>query len=232
MSSDKSSNKNAFSLNNIDNAYKSIQSIKKTNKEIIECCIHNVILMLKNRGIINFDTKDDLKNYAENLIKQHKTTTDENIYVLKNVKTNDNKTYIIRFINDKSDIDKLVKKSAGDETIMNEKLYNNILIIDKDIMTDNNQKSLNNISSSEVFSNADFQFDIISHVHQPKFQLLTKEEQKEVLKSYNVDKKSMKIMYEKIDSVAKYYNLKKGTIIKIIRPSENTSESVDYRIVK
>lgn len=86
------------------------------------------------------------------------------------------------------------------------------------------------LSNIEVFEEPFLMLNIIDHIDSPRYELLTEEQEKEVIDSYILKKKEMKKILTS-DPIVFYFNLKRGNIIRIIRPSEQSGNSVDYRIV-
>jgi DNA-directed RNA polymerase subunit H (RpoH/RPB5) len=72
--------------------------------------------------------------------------------------------------------------------------------------------------------------NIVDHVLVPKHIVLSKEETDAVLEAYRAKKRDM-MLIKTTDAVAKYYNMKPGEIVKIIRPSVMTVEAPAYRLV-
>ena len=72
--------------------------------------------------------------------------------------------------------------------------------------------------------------NIVEHVLVPTHIVLSKEETDNVLQAYRAKKRDMMII-RTTDPVAKYYNMKPGDIVKIIRPSVMTVENTAYRLV-
>ena len=102
------------------------------------------------------------------------------------------------------------------------------------IVQDINQKSENTIESystqSEVFKINQLMINIVDHVLVPKHIVLSKDETDAVLEAYRAKKRDM-MLIKTTDAVAKYYNMKPGEIVKIIRPSVMTVEAPAYRLV-
>jgi DNA-directed RNA polymerase subunit H (RpoH/RPB5) len=72
--------------------------------------------------------------------------------------------------------------------------------------------------------------NIVDHILVPKHIVLYQEESKAVLEAYCARKRDMNLIKSN-DPVAKYYNMKPGEVVKIIRPSIMTCESFAYRLV-
>lgn len=123
--------------------------------------------------------------------------------------------------------------SVGKSPIIGEffdkyKKFHKILVVEG-ISEKSKQQIISN-KHTEVFNESFFMLDLLEHVCSPKYEILSPTESKEMLESYHLLKKKMKRMFES-DPASYYLYLKKKQIVRIIRNSELTGGSIDYRIV-
>jgi len=201
--------------------------IEKSNHQQINEIKKNLIKMIVNRGFIN---RENEEKYIDRLVKQNNDDQEYDILLDNESNYNTtipNKKILIKIFDYK--ITSINKTSPiGEFTINNVKNYK-ILIVQ-----DINQKSYNIINSydspTEVFKLRELMINIVDHILVPKHIVLTEEESKAVLEAYCARKRDMNLIKSN-DPVAKYYNMKPGEVVKIIRPSIMTSETFAYRLV-
>lgn len=201
--------------------------IEKSNHQQLNEVKTNLIKMLSNRDLINIDS---IKKSIDKIIKDD---NDDQEYIIPlDNETNYNTTiknkkiyikifdYKITSVNKNSPIGEFISKYDKEYKIL--------------LVQDINQKSENIIESydtqTEVFKIAQLMINIVDHVLVPKHIVLTKEKTEDVLQAYRAKKRDMMII-RNTDPVAKYYNMKPGEIVKIIRPSVMTVETTAYRLV-
>lgn len=212
--------------------------IKKDSNTITESVITNIIKMLAYRGWIN-DNFDVMKKTIDDLLKSKR---DEKIYSIKLQKNLseietyeqfENKTEWKNFNGNNVVVFLSGQKITGKSQILLDFIskyntYHKIIVVDS--ITDKARQVLSSSKYTEVFTEMEFMMNITEHVCCPQFTVLTSQEIEELLLSYNVKKKELPKQYD-IDPISRYLYIKRGQVIRIIRNSETTGQSVAYRIV-
>jgi len=112
-----------------------------------------------------------------------------------------------------------------------ESVSNAILVLRVDI-TPYARQAVQEMSDAfriEHFKEAELLVDITEHILVPEHVVLSVNEKQELLKRYRL-KETQLPRIQPNDPVARYYGMKRGQVVKIIRPSETAGRYVTYRI--
>ena len=208
-----------------------MSDLQKKSEEIRRTVLTNILKMINTRGLINENT---LNKYI-NLFVNKKNEND--IYEIRlDTEINPQRENInnLNFIKNKIivklmliDIKGLKHQSIND--FIDTHKDNHKIFIFKNI-SDKPFNLLLEYPNVEVFNESYFMINLLDYVGSPKYEILNDEECEELLTSLNVQRNQLPQILS-FDPVSRYFNLRKGQILKIIRPSPQTIESVAYRIV-
>lgn len=201
--------------------------IEKSHHQQLNDIKTNIIKMFVNRGFIK---EDNFNKYVKKFISDENDDMEYTIMV--DAENNYNTTiknkkifikmldYKISSVNKNSPIGEFLSKYHDEYKLL--------------VVENINQKSEKIIShyktACEIFKTAELKICIADHILVPKHFVLTQEESKIVLETYNAKKKDMPLI-SSTDPVARYYNMKADDICKIERASVMTCTAPFYRIV-
>lgn len=179
--------------------------------------LRNCIKMLFNRNLIE---TQELNSVSENAVSDyddvsHTCTVQLSTGVAR-----------IKIVNEKIST---VSKINGLAQFLETKQEDRRIIICDDIIL-RAFKEIVEYPLTEVFWIQEFIIDPINHFLTPKHVPLSLAEKEEFLKEYNIKVRDIPRI-EKTDPIVRYYNLQVGDIVKIIRSSIASGESVSYRVV-
>jgi DNA-directed RNA polymerase subunit H (RpoH/RPB5) len=179
-----------------------------------EIIIDNFAKMLYNRGCFGDSNLNDLiksgiRNFAnyETFIKYN-----NEVFHLKII------PYKLNTIKKSEDIERFLDKHIDNKKIF--VILSGSTKIEKQLLEYNN---------TEVFNDVDLMVNIVDNNLVPKHILLSDEEAKNILIEYKINKENLPRILSG-DRIAKYYNIKPGQIVKIIRPSITAGEEILYRV--
>ena len=119
------------------------------------------------------------------------------------------------------------------EQMKGDTIDNGIIIISGQLAPQAKQKlqEINTEIQIECFSVSELVVNITEHELVPKHILLTDKEKKQLLDRYKIKEYQLpKILTT--DPVARYYGLKRGDVVKIVRVSETAGRYITYRIAQ
>lgn len=199
---------------------KTLFQVIKTEQDKTNTIIKNVLIMLSNRIYIEDDKKYQLLDPEKTINK-----IDDKGDGTFTFKTNNGDNFALKIIFQK--ISATGKQSAISEFFKEYAKFKKIIVAQ-----DFNNKIEIHVAKhhTQIFKEKMLLEDIIMNRDQPKFELLSPSEMEAVKEEYNITD-YMVVKMTRFDPITKYYDLKRGDIIRIIRPSSTSGEAVAYRIV-
>lgn len=186
-----------------------ITRLRMNNKEQMEIILENFSKMLFRRGLIKNQQKtlDTLKSSENKGVIKYKENDTDILIIVSFQKLNG--------IKKNSEIEDLLLKAKG---------YKFLIVSDATNKTYVQSK----LFKTELFTIYEFLHDITANPLVPQHLILSPSEKEDFLKIYQ-EKNLAKILEG--DVMVRYIGAKKGDIIKIIRETYNTGESIYYRKV-
>lgn len=117
---------------------------------------------------------------------------------------------------------------------MQEENISRAIIVVRQGMTPSAKQSLVDMAPKyilEMFMEAELMINITEHELVPEHVVMTTEEKKELLQRYKLKEHQLPRIQQS-DPVARYFGLKRGQVVRIVRPSETAGRYVTYRMVQ
>ncbi|XWV26581.1 DNA-directed RNA polymerase subunit 5 [Tupanvirus soda lake] len=200
---------------------KTLFAVIKPDTVKTKIILDNVLTMLGNRIYIDKNGEKQPLLIVEGAAKKIEDRGDGTY----TIKANNGENYAIKIVFQR--ISATGKQSIVSEFFKEYAQYRKILIA-----RDFNNKIADYVAKhhTQIFKEATLLSNLIDYRDQPKFELLSPSEMEKFKSEYNAtDYTTKKIL--RSDPVAKYFALRKGDIMRIIRPSPTSGEAIDYRIV-
>lgn len=199
---------------------KNLFPIMKDEAEKVKIIVENIIIMLSNRIYIDKNgNKQPLLN--KNITLKDVEDKGDNTFIIK---ANNGDTYAIKIA--------FIKISAMRKQLLISEFFKDYVEYKKIIVAqDYNNKIEEYVikHNAQIFRESSLLKDLLAYKDQPKFELLSPKEMEQFKLEYNSSNYMTK-KFTRSDPMTKYFALKKGDIVRIIRPSPVSGESVDYRI--
>ena len=115
-----------------------------------------------------------------------------------------------------------------------ENVHRSIIVVQQGVTPTARQAMVSMRSASftmEEFMEAELMINITEHELVPKHHVMSAEEKRELLLRYKL-KENQLPRIQHTDPVARYLGLKRGEVVKIIRPSETAGRYITYRLVQ
>lgn len=200
---------------------KTLFLVIKSDAEKYKTIILNTLIMLSNRIYVDKDgKKQPLLNFKEAINKID--DKGDNTVIIK---ADNGDLYAVKIVFQR--ITSTGKQSIISDFFKDYAQYKKIIVAEgfnnkiADYMTRHR---------TQIFKESALLSNLIDYRDQPKFELLTPTEMGQFKQEYNSTYYTTKKML-KTDAIAKYYALRRGEIIRIIRPSPTSGEAIDYRVV-
>ncbi|KAM3581871.1 DNA-directed RNA polymerases II 24 kDa polypeptide (RNA polymerase II subunit 5) [Umbelopsis sp. WA50703] len=186
--------------------------------------------LVNDRGYLvsQSELEMDLDTFKENFARTAEVDRDQLTFLVQK-KDDPADQLLVFFPKDKSVGVKPIRKYV--ERMLTQNIPKGIIIFQQ-TMTSSANKVIQGMSAKyqlESFQEAELLVNITRHVLVPIHIVLSQEEKLTLLKRYRL-KETQLPRIQQTDPVARYYGLKRGQVVKIMRNSETSGRYVSYRL--
>jgi DNA-directed RNA polymerase subunit H (RpoH/RPB5) len=180
----------------------------------------------------------DVSEYENFSVNEVNTMNlNDQLDMLLKKKQGNGKTYVRYYLGRKlneRNVNEMIEDLFNLEQVL-QKETDTLFIITKDDMNDTLTNEIKQIWEGDrifvvVQSIKRLQFNILNHVLQPKFNVLSEEEKEEVKLKYNITANGQFPDISRFDPVAQLIGIRPGEVCKIIRPSKTAVTTDYYRV--
>ncbi len=201
--------------------------IDKTDEEIRQTVLTNVVKMFIERGLIN---KKSLSKILGPLLDKNNKSQDDIYLIQLDNKLDDSNELLVKILKQK--LTAISKQSSINEFLSNSsnKTKNKLLIVEE-INPKATQYIKTNYASTEVFSEHELMVNLVDIINVPRYEVLDKNSDlyKTFTQEFNCKKRDIpKVLTT--DPLARYYRLQQMDIVRVVRPSETSGLTTYYRI--
>ncbi|KAI5892793.1 RPB5 subunit of DNA-directed RNA polymerase [Schizophyllum commune H4-8] len=187
--------------------------------------------LVKDRGfqVADYEINLSLDDFKSQYASQSRSVDRNQLNFFTNHRDDTTDQIFVFFSDERSVGVKTMRKLLG---ILEEKGIRRGIIIFPGNMTPAARKVIVAMQSQyrlEEFSEADLLVNITHHTLVPQHIVLKPEEKRELLERYRL-KETQLPRIQIADPVARYFGLRRGQVVKIIRPSETSGRYASYRI--
>lgn len=193
-----------------------------TDQEKLEIILDNILIMMSNRVFIDGENTKPLINLSQ--ARKEVKNAGESTWT---VRADNGVMYAIKVVFQK--VTTIGKQSPISDFARDyDNSYRKIVV-----SSDYNKKIIDwaKSNNAQIFKESALMMDIIKYIDQPEFKVLSPNEAKQYMDEYNVTEYMIKKINNQ-DPIYKYYDLKKGDVLRIKRPSPASGEANDYRMAK
>ncbi|KZT51753.1 RPB5 subunit of DNA-directed RNA polymerase [Calocera cornea HHB12733] len=186
--------------------------------------------LVNDRGFQVSD--DELKmdlNYFRSQYAQNGRVDRNLLNFFTNARSNPSDQIFVFFADEKSVGIKTMRRFIH---ILDEKAIQRGIIIYPTAMTPSSRKVISQMAAQytlEEFAESELLVNITKHKLVPRHEVMTPEEKRELLDKYRL-RESQLPRIQLGDPVSRYYGLKRGQVVRIIRPSETSGRYASYRM--